>query len=401
MKKNSIKKYIRDFIFIISFVILFFEENIVKFIGFFRYYDEILTAILFIRFIIIFLQNKCKIKKVDKIEIYILLGICLVMVIGLISNYFSKLQSIKYILIDLFSCIEIFLLYCSLKHFKLNTNNIMNILTAFSKFMSIIIFFCGLLNIFFDIGMEYDVRYGIKSFTFIYSNPGTLVIVLVSLLAILDTNFRRNLLYIIMVVVSMLFTLRGLGIVTAGIYIVIRFLLAKENKIGLKQMLILLFISLLIGSSSIYTYFGEDTPRSALLINGVKIANDYFPIGTGFGTYGSDVTKESYTDLYYTYELNKYYGLSENFSAFITDNYWPMIVAQFGWVGFIIVISIIVLIFLDVKKNINNINAGGLYIIIIYIIISSVAAQLLAHYLGVLLFLIIALLEQINQDKSK
>lgn len=401
MKKNSIKKYIRDFIFIISFVILFFEENIVKFIGFFRYYDEILTAILFIRFIIIFLQNKCKIKKVDKIEIYILLGICLVMVIGLISNYFSKLQSIKYILIDLFSCIEIFLLYCSLKHFKLNTNNIMNILTAFSKFMSIIIFFCGLLNIFFDIGMEYDVRYGIKSFTFIYSNPGTLVIVLVSLLAILDTNFRRNLLYIIMVVVSMLFTLRGLGIVTAGIYIVIRFLLAKENKIGLKQMLILLFISLLIGSSSIYTYFGQDTPRSALLINGVKIANDYFPIGTGFGTYGSDVTKESYTDLYYTYELNKYYGLSENFSAFITDNYWPMIVAQFGWVGFIIVISIIVLIFLDVKKNINNINAGGLYIIIIYIIISSVAAQLLAHYLGVLLFLIIALLEQINQDKSK
>lgn len=398
MEKNNVKERIRDIIFIVSLIILIFEENIVKYIGVIRYYDELLTLILFIRFVIIFFQNGHKINKINKYEIYIILFTILMVVIGLLSNVFSGMQSIKYISIDLFSCIELFLLYCSLKHFSLNVNNIMKILNIFSKFMVVIIFVCGILNLFIDIGMELDTRYGIKSFRFIYSNSGTLVIVLISLLAILDVNFKKNLPYIVIAELSMILTLRGLGIAAAGIYIALKFILRKNKKINLKNIVIIGIIALFLGVGQIYEYFGQDTPRNALLINGIRIANDYFPIGTGFGTYGSDVTKESYTDLYYLYGLNSYYGLSEQFPAFITDNYWPMIIAQLGWFGCLITLIILVLIYIDIRNNINKVNSGGIYLIIFYIIISSIAAQLLVHYLGVLLFLTLALLMKVKQD---
>lgn len=401
MEKVEIRKKIRSIVFIISFIILFFEEKIVKHISYFKYYDEILTVILFIRFIIILFQNKGAFDKIDKNELFILIGVLFIIIIGIISNYFSNFQSIKYILIDLFSSIEIFLLYCSLKHFSIDTNMVMKVLMNFSKIMVIIIFFCGILNLFVDIGMEYEIRYGIKSYKFIFANPGTLVIVLVSMTAILDTKFKKNILYIVFAIISILLTLRGLGIGIAIIYIVMKVLLYKKYNIKIRNMFIILVLMLIIGNKQILMYYYQDTPRNALLINGVKIANDYFPLGTGFGTYGSDVTKESYTDLYYIYGLNKYYGLSEDLPGFITDGYWPMIFAQFGWIGSIITIIVLLLIYKDIKNKINKINCGGIYTILIYIVISTAATQLLSHYLGVLLFLIIELLMQLKESNFK
>jgi hypothetical protein len=76
------------------------------------------------------------------------------------------------------------------------------------------------------------------------------------------------------------------------------------------------------------------TPARVALLNGsIEIARDYFPLGAGLGRYGSWMSREHYSDLYYHYGLSKIPGLSPQFSDFITDTFWPQVLGETGVLG--------------------------------------------------------------------
>ena len=63
----------------------------------------------------------------------------------------------------------------------------------------------------------------------------------------------------------------------------------------------------------------------------LKILYDYFPFGSGMGSFACNGAWKYYSPLYYKYKLNDIWGLDEG-GGFICDAYYPTL-AQFGIVG--------------------------------------------------------------------
>lgn len=89
-------------------------------------------------------------------------------------------------------------------------------------------------------------------------------------------------------------------------------------------------------------YFGESrqaTPRNALYIASFRIAKDHFPFGSGQGTFGSYPVGKTYSDIYYTYGLDRVHGLGPDDargltdSHFIFDTYWSGIIGEMGFIA--------------------------------------------------------------------
>lgn len=71
-----------------------------------------------------------------------------------------------------------------------------------------------------------------------------------------------------------------------------------------------------------------------LTIKAFEIARDYFPIGVGFASYASHTAAIAYSPVYYLYGVNSIWELSPNNPhAFLDDTFWPIIVAQSGFIG--------------------------------------------------------------------
>lgn len=67
--------------------------------------------------------------------------------------------------------------------------------------------------------------------------------------------------------------------------------------------------------------------KTALLI-----LKDYFPFGSGMGTFGVAAAADYYSPLYYKYNLNTIWGLDPKNPMFLADAFYPTL-AQFGVVG--------------------------------------------------------------------
>lgn len=72
----------------------------------------------------------------------------------------------------------------------------------------------------------------------------------------------------------------------------------------------------------------------------LQIMQDYFPFGSGFGTFGTAAAAEEYSPLYFKYHLDDIWGLSPELPMFLADAFYPIMYSQFGVFG-----SLIFLIF--------------------------------------------------------
>ena len=76
-----------------------------------------------------------------------------------------------------------------------------------------------------------------------------------------------------------------------------------------------------------------------LYYTSVEILTDYFPFGSGFGSFGSEAAARYYSPLYYKYEIDSVYGLSPldygTSSNFLVDAFYPVL-SEFGIIGIIL-----------------------------------------------------------------
>ena len=82
--------------------------------------------------------------------------------------------------------------------------------------------------------------------------------------------------------------------------------------------------------------FQEDTERMArpeTYKTGLLIMKDYFPFGSGLGTFASAAATKEYSPLYYKYKIDDILGLTPENPMFLADTFYPIVYSQFGFFG--------------------------------------------------------------------
>ena len=90
--------------------------------------------------------------------------------------------------------------------------------------------------------------------------------------------------------------------------------------------------------------------KSIMTSTSIQIAKDYFPIGTGFGTFGSNYAKEVYSPVYYLYGIAENGALGAESKLYLTDLFWPILFGETGVIGTILYVGLMILLFVQVQR---------------------------------------------------
>ncbi len=96
---------------------------------------------------------------------------------------------------------------------------------------------------------------------------------------------------------------------------------------------------------------GSGIARIVLYVRAAEIAKDFFPLGTGQGTFGSIPVNIIYSDVYYDYELADIWGLSLDHEVnFRMDTHWASVLGETGVLGLIIYLLLFIYPILAVRR---------------------------------------------------
>lgn len=393
------KKSLKYYIVLICLYILIFQNLLQTYIHIFQFFDEILALSVIPVFIITVAKNEGKFR-VNKRDLIMFSLLLLIFVVGIIANIKYKYQPLKIAFSDALLVYKFFMVYFLSKLImtsefidKYNEKYLWHI-----KKITLILFILSVINYIFKIWPS-EVRYGIMSNKLFYNHPTSLAAVCIFLLSCLlmsNKEIKNVKKTIILLLILMLSTMRSKAIASAIISLLVIIYVNKCNKkISLSKLGILGVIGVFIAWSQIEFYYftaAKGGARAELTNKAIQIAKDYFPIGTGFGTYASYFSGINYSPVYYKYQLNNVYGLSKGKTSFISDTFWPMIMGQFGMAGFISYIIIIILLFINIQKCFDRTNKG-IYLAkmtcLIYLLISSTAESAFVHTMAIPLAVII------------
>lgn len=322
--------------------------------------------------------------------------VVLFLFVGLSSSFISGLnQPIMAIVIDLYTFIKLPIVYLYFRELieQEKAKTVLHILYRIGKVVVVVSFIFCILNYCFNIGMSYDTRYGLRSYKFIYNNPGFFAALMVICYSLINyQDIRYDIKYKILIIFNLFSTLRTVSFGILALLFILSFMVKDRLKIGHITMLIPVIVS--VGYSSYTMYFGNVvTPRKILFDGGVEVFKDYFPFGSGFASYGSSAAYDFYSPLYLKLGFQHVWGLNRQYGLIANDNFWPMIFAQFGLIGSLLYILIFIGIIKDlfIKTNKKN-EVISLALIIGYLLFTSVGSNTITGVLGVSMITVYALI---------
>ena len=111
---------------------------------------------------------------------------------------------------------------------------------------------------------------------------------------------------------------------------------------------------LAIGWDRFYWYYfspyARGLARGQFAYNSIRIAKDYFPLGTGFGTFGSRAAQIWYSPVYYWYDMYRTNGMDPLWPAYACDTFWPMILGESGVIGLLAYAGLVIVLFIAVLR---------------------------------------------------
>ena len=237
----------------------------------------------------------------------------------------------------------------------------------------IVLFVFGVLNIFVDLGMYGGIRYGLRNYAFVFGTPGivTNTVLYIIMLLLLDAALheeRPNKGFLLMAIAVLIMVIKSRSLIIAATTLVLfeSFVLEKKQNMRLRIVGIAI-IGGIIGYPQYQDYFVNGVtanrgtaPRQLFWQGGLRLFKEYFPYGTGFGTFGSSTAATNYSSLYYILEFDKVPGMKPTNTMYLNDTFWPMIFTQLGLIGMIPYIVLLVIIFYDIYRNAKR--SGNLYI---------------------------------------
>lgn len=352
---------LKSLVWAILLLVLMFQDAISVYFEAIKYYDEIIAIACFLYFVCEALRTK-----ISKQDLLIAAVILLMCVVGFIGNVRSNVQNErKQQLFDAFNVFKYVLtIWGALRYFeKYRTKKyLIHYLAVAVKFVVTVSTICMLLNWCMDIGMHTDIRFGIRTYHFIFTRVGGLYSACIIFLIILTAERfcnkpKYNGIFIALTLINMCATMRSRAFAFAILFVALYMLpVLKINKMQRGLYIVILVAVLgLMGMDQFEYYFSTDSDaaRGVLLRYGIVTAQTYFPVGAGFGTYGTAVARDTYSALYSRYEFYRYWGLAED-GGFLTDNYWPAIIGEFGFIGLVLNVVLIALVCNKLLKGVDN-----------------------------------------------
>lgn len=400
MDKIKIKKTVVLFLIFI----MFFSEIFMYNIDFLKYTDEIITVIFGVYIILKCFRNKITINKRLLRIIVCLIGI---LTIGIFSTLIYHIQdNVVAILLDIISFFKIFICAIGMNFLikDFDEEKILKPLDKFAKAFLIIGFICSIISLFLDIGMRGQKRFGIYGFNFIYKYAHIYsMMILIACLVVVHNSKRKNAfnIFVCLSIVQMILTTKGPSIIWAACIIIFSYYFSKHKRFSVGIIILLILMSVVLGKYQIDEYLSqENSPRYTLYKYGFETANKYFPLGSGFASYGSNMAGEYYSDLYREYGFNDKYGMNEKDGSFLNDNYWPMVMGQFGWIGLSLLIFIVFEFYqIVINKDIENKDRAMILSGLFYCLMHSIGSSTFSTSACVLLFMVITIL--LNTKKGE
>ncbi len=405
----KISKVIEQGLLFTILILVFLYDALVGILGFL---DEFTALISFI-ILLYLIATKGRIKLYRK-EYYIVLFLGTIMIIGFLSNLFSYKNGFKTtsvaIIGDFINFYKAFLVYISIRLLskRFDSKKVLNKISKYIKFIFYILVVLVILDFVFKI-FPHPPRYGIYSFELFFTHASRYSFAFSFIfLALLPIHYKKNkgLLFFILMVGMLCLRVKYFGFATLSII----FMLYGKRLFKTPKMYFfstigsIAFILVWLFWDTLQMYFTfeslEDAwSRAVVLYYSFIIGNDFFPLGTGFGTYSSYYSGLYYSWVYDLYGISDVYGISRLYWKFVADQYWPMILGQFGYVGLLSMVLVIYnylsLFMLNIKANLNNI--GYYYFLsailgLMLLLIDSTSDAIFTQQRAVALFIYFALI---------
>ena len=378
MLRLRIQKTNREWLLVVVFYLLMLQNPLSDTLVVVKYTDELCAVLGCAVFLYTVLRSgKIRIKKSSAKLCFFLLVFALS---GLSGNIIYKYQPVSVVLTDLLVNLKFFMSILTgyLLFSYCGSERCRGTLLRHVHFSAVVFFIFLILDQLFHIFPSPEVRYGLRVSPLFYKHPthlaGTMVFLLAIMMMFQDARNRK---YIAMCLLILCFTLRGKALAGAAAYVLIYYFLILQRK-RLKMWHIALFaiVALVIGWDQLQFYYvdlGGRSARSVMTQTSFVIMKDYFPIGTGFGTYASQSAGDFYSPVYVKYGFLDIYEVSNTGGAFFSDTFWPIIIGQTGAIGLCAYLASLLLLYLRIFR-IRKVNtpayAMGIFVLI-YLMISS------------------------------
>lgn len=377
--QRDFKRFLIGLLFIILLYIRFWDTieatPIIQL--FLKHVDELLT-ILMLLYVVLNFQYLYLEKK------SLIIAASIFYFVGVISTVIFHYQPMIASIMDFaVICDRFFLGYLSAFIFcKKNKYTISKFIEFFSRISAILLFVLCVVDMFIvDLFPKADVRMGFASEKLFFPHPTFLATAACTILISLGYSNRRNrnLVWMLMSSFVVFSTERSKALGFVLVYWMMYILIfVYQNKSYLLMIFGGAIGAIVIAMDEIQDYFLNTerfSPRSVMMKDGFSLMLKHFPLGTGYATYGSSLAADYYSPLYDMLGYENNWGMSRDFSAFLTDGFWPIIMAQFGFIGLIAFIWMVIYwVRLSTQKLKTNQIAGfSMLMTMVYFLIMSIA----------------------------
>ena len=392
------KLNIKYFLFVVCIYILIFQDTLQEYIKPIQFFDEFLALFIFPLALYKLGKNK-GIIKIEKKSIILLLCMLLIIITGFYSNITYKYQKLSIVLSDFIVVIKFTSMYFLSKILwnKEFIQKYKSKLLTHIKFVIVIFSILTFLNYLFHL-FPASYRFGIMANQLFYGHPTRFAAACIFIYAfyILLSNKTKSiyaLLLILMILSTMRFKAIGFAVISIFIIIIIEH---SNRKISFTKMGLIALVGIVLAYDQITLYYfsNDEFARTALTKTSIQISTEYLPVGTGFGTFGSYFSSVNYSPVYSMYGINNIYGISRDNNSFVSDTFWPMILGQFGIIGLIAYLLLIITLFKKIQEEYNNKNKYyycAKMLCLLYLIISSIAEAAFVNPISIPLALIIGI----------
>ena len=334
-------------------------------IKYLNYWDEVTVIIILFLWI---RKGILRSVKKEKYTLRLFLILFFLISMGIVSNVIYADIQTSYVAIikDVFAFLKFPIVMLLMPEICSKKQNGSKKLCVLCKKLVCITFAVAIIGYIFDIGAYvYEPGRMLKTFEFYYRHTTFFVSSYVCILIVLiQDSIKNNKKYIFLTCILLFLSQRTKAFFVIAIVIAVFFIgenkikklyfeLSKRIKFKKKYIYIVLIVGMLmvwvLGKDKVAYYFsyGVGAARPALYIIGITIMIDFFPIGSGWGTFASYISGEYYSALYDRYGISTVNGLTRKDYAYVGDVFWPYIYAQLGIFGLIAYMYIMFKLFMS------------------------------------------------------
>ena len=409
MMKKEATNAKRYYTLIVVFYLFIFAAAIEKIFPLMRYLDEFYAVLAIPLFVLELKEKNGKIILRKYSPVGWIFLFCLV---GIISSIIYRYQPIgKIMLPDLLLNIKFWLsIYVSYSLFGNMDLDLWGKKIGFHIKIIVCIFIVLILtDTFIKEIFRGDIRYGFKSVGLFYGHPtafAAMCVFLLALMCMVKQKVKYYRLVIVALCILMALTMRSKAFGGVILFAVLYYIVFIRNKkINVQTMVAIGVGCIIVVWERVQFFFlGEQSmeiARGVLLETSFVIAKDYFPLGSGFGTFASHFSAVMYSPLYAMYGIQNVYGLVKGKASFVSDAFWPMIIAQTGFWGLIFYCIALLMLFKKIQRV--RFKDKSKYFAAMfsfsYLLISSIAESAFVHPISIPLAIVIGISLKYNNKE--